>query len=66
MGCDGYLAVGPPLEVMLFPVQRPGDYITAEWELDFFILPISFFFLGGGGVSKFHHILTKKKDIAAA
>ena len=35
-------ALRPPLKKMLFPVQRPGDFITAEWELFFFILP-SFF-----------------------
>ena len=27
------------LKTILFPVQRPGVYITAEWELFFFILP---------------------------
>ena len=24
--------IRPPLKKMLFPVQRPGEYITAEWE----------------------------------
>ena len=28
---------------MLFPVQRPGEDITAEWELFFFSLPIFLF-----------------------
>ena len=32
----------PPLKKM-FPVQRPGDYNTAEWELFFFFLPFFFF-----------------------
>ena len=26
----------PPLKSMLFPVQRPGQDITAQWELLFF------------------------------
>ena len=29
------------LKKMLFPVERPGEYITADWELLFF-LPIRF------------------------
>ena len=51
---------------MLFTVQWPGDFITAEWELFFFILPFFFVFV------KIHHFLTqkkqkpKKKDFAAA
>ena len=44
----------PPLKKMLFLVQRPGDYITAEWEL-FFFANFIFFWL------KFHHFLQKKK-----
>ena len=36
---------------MVFPVQRPGDFINAEWELFFFILPIFF-------LSRFHLFLT--------
>ena len=39
----------PPLKNMLFPVQRPDDYITAEWELYFSFCQFFFFFLGGGG-----------------
>ena len=40
---------------MLFLVQRPGDFITAEWELLFSFCHI---FLGG---QKFHNFLTQKK-----
>ena len=29
----------PPLKKILFPVQRPGVYITAEWELFFSFCP---------------------------
>ena len=55
----------PLLKEILFPVQRPGVYITAEWELFF-----SFCQKVG---SKFQHFLTRKKtkngrggDFAAA
>ena len=57
----------PPVKKILFPVQRPGVYITAEWELFFFILPPK-----KNVWSKFHHFLTKikkkggKKDFASA
>ena len=50
------MSIRPPLKKKLFPVQRPGDFITAEWELFFFILPIFFFW------SRFHNFLTKKKE----
>ena len=43
------------LKKMLFPVQRPGDFMTAEWEL--FFLHLAHFFLW----SRFHHFLIKKK-----
>ena len=40
---------------MLFPVQRPGEEITAEWKQFFFILPFSFF------GQKFQYFLNQKK-----
>ena len=64
--------VSPPLQKMLFPVQRPGDFIIAEWRTFFFDFAHIFFFFFG---SRFHHFLTppppkkngkKKKDFAAA
>ena len=54
---------------MLFPVQRPGEFITAEWELFFFHFAQFFFFFGGGGVkisSFYYKKTTKKLDFAAA
>ena len=36
--------MGSPFKKMLFPVQRPGEHITAEWELFFLILHFFFFF----------------------
>ena len=38
-----HIAPGPPFKKMLFPVQRPGDYNTAESEL-FFSFCYFFFF----------------------
>ena len=46
------------LNNMLFPVQRPGEHITAEWELFFFYFLIFYFFLG----QKFHFFTQKKKE----
>ena len=53
------IQLGPPLKKMLFPVQRPGDFITAEWELYFFILP--FFWGEGVNISSFSYPKKKKK-----
>ena len=44
----------PHLKQILFPVQRPGEDIIAEWEL---FLPFCFFFFS----QKFQYFLTKKK-----
>ena len=59
----------PPLKKILFPVQRPGVYITAEWDFFFFILPKKYFlgqnfiiFLPPPPQKK----KEKKKDFAAA
>ena len=51
-----HVGVESTLKKILFPVQRLGVYITAEWELFFFILPPP-----QNVWSKFHHFLTKKK-----
>ena len=45
----------PPFKKMLFPVQRPGVYITAEWELLFLILLLFF------ALSKISSFSYKKK-----
>ena len=52
--------VRPPLKIMLFPVHRPGELISAEWILFFFfhIFEIIFF------PQHFpHHFYTEKKNI---
>ena len=46
----------PPLEKMLFPVQRPGESMRADWDLFFFISTIYFF------QYYFYYFLTKKKE----
>ena len=59
--------IRPPFKKILFPVQLPGVYITADWELFFFILPHKQFF-----GQNFIIFLPKKKekkrkkDVAAA
>ena len=35
----GVIELRPPIKKILFPVQRPGVYITAEWELFFSFCP---------------------------
>ena len=50
------MAIRPPLQNMLFPVQRPCEDITAEWDLFLFILPKRI-------CSKISIFLTKKKEI---
>ena len=45
--------IRPPLKEMSFPVQRPGEFITAEWESIFSFCHIYF-------GQKFHHFLPKK------
>ena len=54
------LMLGHPLKKMLFPVQRPGEHITAEWELFYFFWST---------ISSFSYQKKppeKKKDFAAA
>ena len=31
-----FTALGPALNKMLFPIQRPGEYVRADWEYSFF------------------------------
>ena len=69
-GYRGHLhrdGVRPPLKKMLFPVQRPGDFITAEWEFFFPFCP--FFFVGQDFIiflQKKYKKKQKKKGFAAA
>ena len=51
------------LKKMLFPVQRSGEDITAEWELFFFILP---FFEFSSKILIFSYPKKRKKDKVAA
>ena len=46
------------LKKILFPVQRPGVYITAEWDLFFFILPPNNFLVK---ISSFSYQKKKKR-----
>ena len=46
---------------MLFPVERPGESITADWELFFFLFPKNSFFSYQKGKKR-----KKNKDFAAA
>ena len=59
--------VRPPLKIIMFPVHRPGDLISGEWEHFFHILeiflfsqhyPHSFYTTGKN--------ILKKKDFAAS
>ena len=53
---EGDCKTRPLFKKMLFPVQRPGEDITAEWELFLFHFANSFFFV------KNFNIFLKKKE----
>ena len=55
-GITGMDTLRPPLEKMLFLVGRPGESITAEWELFFFNFANFLFFW-----SKYSLFSLKKK-----
>ena len=58
--------IKPPLEKMLFPVQRPGESVRADWDLFFhfqqFFFSILFFTIFLQTTKK----KRKKKDFVAA
>ena len=64
-GCEGVWVIvitqlcpqvlRPPLKKCLFPVQRPGENIRADWDLFFLIFDLFFF-------KNFSNFLQKKKN----
>ena len=56
-----FLGFEPPFKKMLFPVQRPGEDITAEWEFFGFIL-LFLFYLSKISIFTYQKIKERKKE----